>query len=81
MFKTPFLTEHEIENAENYPTIFLIPDSKKWDPYDELYKLNEFFYLDNKGDMIIPTIATEKTLVVGADLSVAVADFNDNNDM
>ena len=41
MFETRSLTEDEIENAENYPTLFLSPDSNMWYPYDELYKLKE----------------------------------------
>ena len=35
MFETRSLTEDEIENSENYSTIFLTPDSNRWDPYDE----------------------------------------------
>ena len=34
MFETRSLTEDEIENEENYPNIFLTPDSNKLDPYD-----------------------------------------------
>ena len=35
IFDSRSLTEDEIENAGNYPTIFLTPDSDMWDPYDE----------------------------------------------
>ena len=33
----------------------------------------------NRGDIILPTIATENTLVGGAVLSAAIADFGWNN--
>ena len=73
MFETLSLTEDKIENVENYPNIFITLDSKKWDTYDEQYKLNDDLYLDNMGDMILPTITTENTLVADADLLAAVA--------
>ena len=57
------------------------PVSKKWDTYDELYKLNEDSYLDKRGDMILTTISTDNTLVVDAYLLAAVPDFNYDNDM
>ena len=41
MFDSSSLTEDKIENAGDYPTIFLTPESDMWDPYDESYKLNE----------------------------------------
>ena len=41
MFETRSLTEDEIKNPENYPTIFLNPDSNIWDPYVESYELNK----------------------------------------
>ena len=34
VFATRSLNEDEIENAENYKTIFLTPDSNSWDPYN-----------------------------------------------
>ena len=58
MFETCSLTEYEIENPENYPTIFLTPDSNRWDTYYESYRLNDDSYLDNRGEIILPTIAT-----------------------
>ena len=79
MFETRSLTEDEIENAENYPTIFLTPDSNRWGPYNESYKSNEDSYLDNSVNMIFPTIATENTLVADADLSTSISDFGRNN--
>ena len=81
MFETRSLTEYEIENAENYPSIFLTLNLNKWGTYDESYKLNEDSYFDNRGDMILPTISTENTLVADADLLAAVADFNDDDYM
>ena len=32
IFETSHLTKDEIEDAENYPTIFLTTDSNRWDP-------------------------------------------------
>ena len=78
IFETRYLTEDEIENADNSPTIFLNLDSNRWDTYDELYKLNEDSYLGNRGDMILPTIATEKNIVADADLLTAVSGFGRN---
>ena len=52
IFETHSLAEDEIEDAENYPTILLNPDSNRWNPYDKSYKLNENSYLDNRGNMI-----------------------------
>ena len=34
MFASRSLTEDDIENAGDYPTIFLTPDSDMWDPYN-----------------------------------------------
>ena len=51
MFASRSLTEYEIENEGDYPTIFLTPDSDMWDPYDESYKLNEESFLDRRGNM------------------------------
>ena len=75
MFDTRSLTEDKIENAKNYPTIFITPGSNRWDPYDESYKLNKDSYLDNRGDMILTITATQNTIVVDADLSEVVADY------
>ena len=75
MFETCSLTEYKIENAENYPTIFLTLDSNRWDPYDESYKLNEDSYLYNRGDMIIPTISTNNTLLADTYMSTAISNF------
>ena len=79
MFETRPFTEDEIENAENYTTILLTLDLNRWDPYNELYKLNEDSYLDNRGGMILPTIATDNTLLVYADMLTKVAVFLWNN--
>ena len=34
VFESSSLTDEEIENAENYPTVFLTPDPNEWYPYD-----------------------------------------------
>ena len=56
----------------------MTPYSNSWDPYDKSYMLNEDSYLDNRGDMILPSIATESTLVADAHLSAALYDFRWN---
>ena len=46
MIPTRALTDKEIEQTEVYSTIYLTPDSHKWDPNDESYKINEDLFLD-----------------------------------
>ena len=40
VFKSRSLTNEEINNVEDFETVFLTPDSNKWDPYDKSYKHN-----------------------------------------
>ena len=80
MFASHYLTEDEIENAGDYTTIFLTPNSDMWDPYNESYKLNEELFLDRRGNMEIPSIPFQHTLVADADMSAASAGI-DNNDI
>ena len=80
VFETRSLTDEEIENAENYPTVFLTPDSNKWDPYDESYKLNDDLFLGSRGDMFLPSTASKRTLATEAGM-LAAGPENDNNDM
>ena len=78
MFETRSITEDEIKNAENYPTISLTLDSKMWYPEDESFKLNKDSNFYNRGDMFLPTIAIENTPVADEYLSAAVDDFGWN---
>ena len=41
VFKLRSLTNEEIKNGEDFETVFLTLDAKKWDPYDKSYKHNE----------------------------------------
>ena len=38
VFKLRSLINDEINNVEDFETVFLTPDSNKWDPYDKSYK-------------------------------------------
>ena len=71
-FASCSLTEDEIENVGDYPTIFLTPDSDMWDPYDESYKSNEDSFLDSRGNISIHSIPVQHTLVADADMSQLV---------
>ena len=77
MFASRSLTEDEIENARDYLTIFLTPDSDMWDPYNESYKLNEDSFLDSMGNIEIPSIPVQHTFVADADMSAASARIDD----
>ena len=80
VFETCSLKNEEIENTENYQTLFLITDSNKWDPYDESYKLNEDLFLERRGDMVIPSTTSKRKLVMEADM-LSEGPENDNKDM
>ena len=78
VFDTRSLNQDEVENAENYQTVFLTPDSNAWDPYDDSYKENEDSNLDSRGRMVMPTTPTHHDLVRDTDISAAmVIDRND----
>ena len=79
MFASRSLTEDEIESSGDYKNIFLTPDSDMWDPYDESYKLNEDSFLDSRGNIEIPSIPVQHTLVADADMSAASAGIVDND--
>ena len=49
-----------------------------WDPYYESYKLNEDSFLDSRGNVEIPSIPIQHTLVADADMSAASAGIDDN---
>jgi hypothetical protein len=48
-FPTRALTLEEIEDWENYPIVFITPDSVAWDPYASHYVENEAAMLDSNG--------------------------------
>ena len=80
VFEYSSLTDEEIENSENYLTMFLTPDSNKWDIYDESYKLNEDLFLVSRGDMVLPYNTSKHTLVMESDI-LTVGPKNDTNDI
>ena len=41
VFQMRILNEEEIDNVEHYPSVLFSSYSKKWDPYDDSYYLNE----------------------------------------
>ena len=63
VFKSLSLTDEEINNVEDFETVFLIPDSNKWDPYDKYYKHNKDSFLDHRGRMIPPLNYNKRTRV------------------
>ena len=63
VFKSRSLTNEEINNVEDFDTVFLTPDSNKWDPYDKSYNHNEDSFLDHRGRMIPPSNYNKRTLV------------------
>ena len=52
VFKLRSLTNEEIKNGEDIKTVFLTPNSNKWDPYDKSYNHNEDSFMDHRGRMI-----------------------------
>ena len=49
--------------------MFLLPDSKKWDPYDDTYTLLKYYFLDRREDMTLHGPTTKRTLVDEVDLA------------
>ena len=41
VFESRSLTNDEINNVEDFETVFLTPDSNKWDPYEKSHKHNK----------------------------------------
>ena len=72
VFPTRALTDKEIERAKMYSTIYLTPDSHKWDPHDE--------FLDFNSDMVIPPPSSNNKLISEAKMTAAMVEC-DNNDM
>jgi hypothetical protein len=48
-FDSRSLTQDEVENCDDYDLVMLMPDSRQWDPYDDVYADNE--------DSILPGMA------------------------
>ena len=78
VFKSHSLTNKEIKNGEDFETVFLTPNSNKWDPYDKSYKHNEDSFMDQRGRMIPPSNHNKRTLIDDLDCSVDRAG-NDND--
>ena len=78
VFKSLSLTNEEINNVEDFETVFLTPDPNKWDPYDKSYKNNEYSFLDHRGRMIPPSNHNKLTLIDDLDCS-EFRTGNDNN--
>ena len=60
--------------------MFLTPDSKKWDPYDESYKLNDDSFWGRRGDMVLPSTNSKRTLVTESYM-LAAGPENENDHM
>ena len=79
VFPTRALTDKEIEQAEVYSTIYLTPDSHKWDPHDESCKINEDPFLNCNGDMVIPSLSSNNDLISKAKMTAALVECDDND--
>ena len=79
MFKTRSPSEKEVEEIENYHTIFITPDSNVWDPYNESCRVNEDSLVDFRGDVSQRSRGT-KRLLLHVDVSAINAD-RDSNDV
>ena len=78
VFKSRSLTDEEIKNVEDFETVFLKPDSNKWDPYDKSYKHNEDSFMDHRGRMTPPPNHNKRTQIDDFNFS-AVRAGNDND--
>ena len=77
-FKTRSASEKEIEEIENYQTIFITPDSNVWDPYNESYRINEDSLVDFRGDISRRSRGTKRSLLQ-VDVSAVNADCDSND--
>ena len=50
-FPTRKLTAHEEEHCDDYPIVFLTPDSDRWDPQSSHYAEQEAAMIDHEGDI------------------------------
>ena len=82
-FPTRALTLEEIEDWENYPIVFITPDSVTWDPYASYYAENETAMLDSNGLIVDHNTRLPQVLFTEVDLCklygelVAWDKFND----
>ena len=78
VFQTRAPSEKEIEEIENYQTIFITPDSNVWDPYNESYKINEDSLVDFRGDISRRSRGTKQSLLQ-VDVSAMNTDCDSND--
>ena len=78
VFQTRAPSEKEIEEIENYQTIFITPDSNVWDPYNESYRINEDSLVDFRGDISRRSRGTKRSLLQ-VDVSAMNADCDSND--
>jgi hypothetical protein len=82
-FPTRTLTLKEIEDWENYPIVFITPDSVAWAPYASHYAENEAAMLDSNGLIVEHDTWPPQVLFTEANLCklygepVAWDEFND----
>ena len=50
-FPSRKLTAHEEEHCDDYPIVFLTPDSDRWDPQSRHYAEQEAAMIDHEGDI------------------------------
>ena len=50
-FPTRKLTAHEEEHCDDYPIVYLTPDSDQWDPHASHYAEAEAAMIDHEGDI------------------------------
>ncbi len=67
-FPTRALTLKEIEDWENYPIVFITPDSVAWVPYASHYAENEAAMLDSNGLIVEHNTRPPQVLFTEADL-------------
>ena len=66
-FNTRRLTSDEIVNCQEYPTIYLSPDSSSWDPHSTHWAEAEDALLDADGDIPYPISKSPTHLIVEED--------------
>ena len=72
-FESRSLTGEEMETWENYPVVYLTPDSDQWDPHAASFADAEAAMLDSNGE-IVTTIKRNRDLFEEVDISVLYAE-------
>ncbi len=62
-----------METWENYPVVYLTPDSDQWDPHAASFAVAEAAMLDSNGE-IVTTLKRNQDLFEEGDISVLYAD-------